>query len=210
MSEKALASACRNRGVLCAECRRLAREGALRGGRSLPGLSGRLIDEHKYAAVFDSYPIGLEINARRDSFCLSSDEIESPVVFGALDDRAHDQAAGEVSLLVGTQCIGSEEAIVGGAIDGKRPRAVLEAHHVLLAQVVDLASLRPHLGTHCCAAPRRVAELALRGLLATVFIRRRSPAQQLAHDEHPLRVWIAATDAPRTSSDPVADEERPG
>src|SRR5581483_8852481 len=61
---------------------------------------------------------------------LAAGVVEPPVVLGALDDAAHDQAVAQQRLLVRAVAVGGEVGVVGGAVDRVVVPAVLERDDV--------------------------------------------------------------------------------
>ena len=62
--------------------------------------------------------VGLERDADRQALRRAVADVEAPVVLGALDERALDQAVGQVRVAVGADAVGGVEVAVGGAVDG--------------------------------------------------------------------------------------------
>ena len=91
------------------------------------------IDADSPSALF--YRIGCKPAADRGTRRRAIDEVEAPVVLGALDDTPHYQSVGEVSVAVGAHSVGGVEAIVLVAIECKCLLAVVKANHVGAAQI---------------------------------------------------------------------------
>ena len=102
-------------------------------------------------AGFEFHGVGRKVDTGRGALGLTSGEVETPVVFGAFDDPAHDKAAGQMHLAVGAETVGGVILVIGGTIYGKGALAVVEAAHILAVDVAGGADLDPVL-THALKA----------------------------------------------------------
>src|SRR5208337_3647882 len=114
------------------------------GGRFARGLC----EYYEYGARFHLHRIGFQIDAGGPALRFARREIESSVVFRALDDATRDKPICQQSLLMRAQPIGREIAIVGGAIDGIAVTIVIKADDVLRADILGPASRRPSIQFH--------------------------------------------------------------
>ena len=95
--------------------------------------------------------IGLQRHADRLALRRAVGEVETPVVLGAFDERAVDQAVGQMGVAVGADAVGGVKLAVGRAVDRVGLAFVVEADDVFLLQEAagadfDPAVHRPALG----------------------------------------------------------------
>src|SRR5262245_40517082 len=87
--------------------------------------------------------MGFQVNAGRGAESFAGDEIETTVVFWALDHVLHHEPARQMHFRVGTQAIRGVVFVIARAVDTKCPVAVIEADHVVLLDRVRSASFNP-------------------------------------------------------------------
>ena len=91
----------------------------------------------------DLHRVGFQVDADRRCFSFTGCEVEAAIVFGAFDDVALDEAAGEMNFCVGAQTIGRIKLVVGRSINGECAFALIETEYVLLFDIADMARLDP-------------------------------------------------------------------
>ena len=98
--------------------------------------------EEDFPVVFAGL-VGLERHAGRRTLRRAVGDVEAPVVFGALDEPALDEAVGQMRVAVGANAVGRVERAVGGAVDGVGLLLVVETDDVFLFQEVADANFNP-------------------------------------------------------------------
>ena len=87
--------------------------------------------------------VGLQRDAGRLAPGRAVGDVESPVVLGAFDKRARNEAVGEVGVAVGADAVRGIQVAVGSAVDGVGLAFVVEANDVLSSQEAAGADLDP-------------------------------------------------------------------
>lgn len=96
------------------------------------------IDEN--FAVFHFHGIGSQIDANRRALGLPSAVVETPIMFGAFDDIANHQTAGEVNRFMCAFAIGRVILITGRTVDGESAALVIEAENIFEFNFVGIAN----------------------------------------------------------------------
>src|SRR5712691_1952673 len=95
------------------------------------------------SAVHDLGRVGADVGEHGSAERLAAGVVKAPVVLGALDAVAHDQAVAEQRLFVGAVAIGGVIGVVRGAVDRVGVAAVVEGNDVLAVDVAGLAGSDP-------------------------------------------------------------------
>ncbi len=93
-------------------------------------------------AALDLGRVGLEVHTRRRTQGAAVTDVEAAVVFGAFDDAIHQQAVAKVNALMRAQAVGGVDLVLD-AVDRIAASSMVEAHHVLVIDVVEGAGGNP-------------------------------------------------------------------
>src|SRR5689334_4075052 len=143
-------------------CATASRQGIYRVAPDLGRHKRESADVDMDRAVDDLGRIGAEVDEHGSAERLAAGVVKAPVVLGALDDIAHDQAIAEQRLLMGAVAIGGVVSAVRGAVYRVGVAAVIEGNDVLGVNVAGRAGSDP-LGHRAVSLPAGPGQAAVTG-----------------------------------------------